>query len=216
MTALAARCELGGGARQHSRFNNCGEGLLWHRSLSRGRARGQRRACEIDLRRARPAPAACAALCVAMDGRRRPASMVCWWRSDGGEDSAPRPPQQRATSTTLAATRRHRCRHGMAAADCTGFARAPKSVVAPAALNDHQNLAALIIFAALYARTRRWDADDGTGGAMRARGRRATATNKAIANPTALPKALHKEFDSNERLRVSNWIVQRLYYYAVK
>jgi hypothetical protein len=33
----------------------------------------------------------------------------------------------------------------------------------------------LIIFAALYARTRRWDADDGTGGAMRARGRRATA-----------------------------------------
>jgi hypothetical protein len=26
MTALAARCELGGGARQHSRFNNCGEG----------------------------------------------------------------------------------------------------------------------------------------------------------------------------------------------
>ena len=26
MTALAARCELGGGARQHFRFNNCGEG----------------------------------------------------------------------------------------------------------------------------------------------------------------------------------------------
>ena len=25
MTALAARCELWGGARQHSRFNNCGE-----------------------------------------------------------------------------------------------------------------------------------------------------------------------------------------------
>ncbi len=34
---------------------------------------------------------------------------------------------------------------------------------------------ALIIFAALYARARRWDADDGTGGAMRARGWRATA-----------------------------------------
>jgi hypothetical protein len=28
----------------------------------------------------------------------------------------------------------------------------------------------LIIFAALYARVRRWDADDGTGGAMRGRG----------------------------------------------
>ena len=26
MMALAARCELRGGARQHSRFNNCGEG----------------------------------------------------------------------------------------------------------------------------------------------------------------------------------------------
>jgi hypothetical protein len=34
---------------------------------------------------------------------------------------------------------------------------------------------ALIIFAALYARVRRWDADDGTGGAMRGRGWRATA-----------------------------------------
>jgi hypothetical protein len=84
------------------------------------------------------------------------------------------------------------------------FRSCSESVVAPAALNDHQNLAALIIFAALYARTRR------------ARGRRATATNKAIANPTALPKALHEESDSNERLRVSNWIVHRLYHYAVK
>ena len=28
MMALAARCELRGGARQHSRFNNCGEGGL--------------------------------------------------------------------------------------------------------------------------------------------------------------------------------------------
>ena len=67
-------------------------GLLWHRSLSGRRACGQRRAGEIDLRLrgARPAPAACAALCVAMDGRRQPTSMVCWWRSDGGEDSAPR------------------------------------------------------------------------------------------------------------------------------
>ena len=26
MMALAARCELRGGARQQSRFNNCGEG----------------------------------------------------------------------------------------------------------------------------------------------------------------------------------------------
>src|SRR5271167_5020030 len=58
----------------------------------------------------------------------------------------------------------------------------------------------------------------GAGGAMRATGWRATAigANKAIANATALPKALHEESDSNERLRVSNWIVHRLYHYAVK
>jgi hypothetical protein len=53
---------------------------------------------------------------------------------------------------------------------------------------------------------------------MRGRGWRATAigTNKAIAGLIALPKALHEESDSNERLRVSNWIVHRLYHHAVK
>jgi hypothetical protein len=80
-----------------------------------------------------------------------------------------------ATNTTLAATRRHRCRHGMAAADCTWFRSRPETVVAPAALNDHQNLAEFTISLTPHARARRWDADDGTGGAMRARGRRATA-----------------------------------------
>jgi hypothetical protein len=34
MTALVARCEVGGGARQQSRFNNCGEGASAARSLS--------------------------------------------------------------------------------------------------------------------------------------------------------------------------------------
>ncbi len=56
------------------------------------------------LRGARPAPAACAALCVAMDGRRQPTSMVCWCRSDGGEDSAPRRDQhdtRRHTATSV-------------------------------------------------------------------------------------------------------------------
>ncbi len=58
----------------------------------------------------------------------------------------------------------------------------------------------------------------GAGGAMRATGWRATAIggNKAIAKPNRLTGLLHKESHSNERLRVSNWIVQRLYYYAVK
>ena len=38
---------------------------------------------------------------------------------------------------------------------------------------------------------------------------------KAIANQSPLLK-LYEESDSKERLRVSNWIVQRLYNYAVK
>ena len=41
------------------------------------------------------------------------------------------------------------------------------------------------------------------------------AKNKAIANQSPLLK-LSEESDSKERLRVSNWIVQRLYNYAVK
>ena len=46
-----------------------------------------------------------------------------------------------ATNTTLAVTRRHRCRHGMVAADCTRFRSCSETVVAPAALNDQQKLA---------------------------------------------------------------------------
>ena len=40
--------------------------------------------------------------------------------------------------------------------------------------------------------------------------------NKATANQPPLRKPFYKESDSNERLRVSNWIVQKLYDYAVK
>ena len=41
MMALAARCELGGGARQQSRFNNCGEGTRVNLlDLGLARARG--------------------------------------------------------------------------------------------------------------------------------------------------------------------------------
>ena len=42
MTALAARCELGGGARQHSRFNNCGEGVALTCLIMVTHARGAR------------------------------------------------------------------------------------------------------------------------------------------------------------------------------
>jgi hypothetical protein len=45
---------------------------------------------------------------------------------------------------------------------------------------------------------------------------RATGGNKATDNQPPLPKLFYNESDSNERLRVSNWIVQRLYNDAVK
>ena len=80
-----------------------------------------------------------------------------------------------ATNTTLAATRRHRCRHGMVAADCTWFRSCSEMVVAPAALNDHQNLAALTTISTLTRAREGRDADDGTGAAVRATGWRATA-----------------------------------------
>ena len=158
MMALAARCELGGGERQHPVSTTCVEGLLWHRSLCRGRARGQRRACEIDLRAYSTCASSCGALC---GNGRSPAAdvdglLVAIGRRRGSApagDAATA--QQRATSTTLAATRRHRCRPGMVAADCAGFARAPKSVVAPAALNDHQKFGLVHLSLSPLARARR-------------------------------------------------------------
>src|SRR5450830_1633524 len=45
---------------------------------------------------------------------------------------------------------------------------------------------------------------------------RANNREKATANQPPLLKLFYKESDSNERLRVSNWIVQRLYDDAVK
>ena len=58
----------------------------------------------------------------------------------------------------------------------------------------------------------------GAGGAMRATGWRATAIGGKQGDwRTQSPyQAFAQESHSNERLRVSNWIVQRLYYYAVK
>ena len=49
-----------------------------------------------------------------------------------------------------------------------------------------------------------------SGAAQRIKG------NKAIADQPPLLNLSTKSHDSNERLRVSNWIVQRLNYYAVK
>ena len=130
------------------RFQQFGEGGSYGIArLSGRRARGQRRACEIDLRGARPAPAACAALRVAMDGRWQPTSMVCWCRSAArirrrcaGDDGRNAP---RCDDTTLAATQRHRCRSEMVTADCARSRSRPETVVAPAALKDQRKIPAL-------------------------------------------------------------------------
>ena len=61
--------------RQHPGSNNCVEGAYGIARFARARARGERWACEIDLRGARAAPAACAALCAAAGGRRAAADV---------------------------------------------------------------------------------------------------------------------------------------------
>ena len=138
-------------------------GLLWHRSLSGGRARGQRQAYEIDLRGARPAAAACAALCVAMD--RSPAADVDgllvpigWRRGFGAAPAMMVPRRSGATNTTLAATQRHPCRSGMVTADCAWSRSRPESVVASSALKDQRKIPASTIFL-IHLRAR--GADDG-------------------------------------------------------
>jgi hypothetical protein len=83
---------------------------------------------------------------------------IGWRRGFGAAPAMMVVTRSGATNTTLAVTRRHRCRHGMAAAACTWFRSCSESVVAPAALNDHQNSAASIIFAAP---SRARGADDG-------------------------------------------------------
>ena len=65
-----------------------------------------------------------------------------------------------------------------------------------AALNDQRNLAALTILSVVTRADKR--------------------ETKATAKQPPLLKLFYQESDSNERLRVSDWIVQRLYNYAVK
>ena len=133
-----------------------------------------------------------------------------WRRAGDDGPKAPRCDQQDP--------RRHPATSAVVLADgdqltALGLARAPKRWRRLAALKDHQNLAEFTI---THSRAR--GADD--GGRRRcdaSYGWRATAIggrNKGIGY--ALPKLLYKSSISNERLRVSNWIVQRLYYYAVK
>ena len=138
----------------------------------------------------------CGALCGNGDGRRRPASMVCWWRSDGGEDSAPAKmvvTRRGATNTTLAATQRHPCRSGMVTAGCARSRLRPELVWRLAALKDQQKIPALTI-SLTHSRAR--GADDGGrrrrdasyGVARDSHGRK----TRRSANPTALPKLLYK------------------------
>ena len=126
----------------------------------RRRARGQRRACEIDLRGARPAPAACAALCVAMD--RSPAADVdgllvpIGWRRGFGAAPAMMVPRRRgATNTTLAATQRHPCRSGMVTADCARSRSRPETVVASGGTERSAEIGRVNLLCSLTARARR-------------------------------------------------------------
>ena len=170
--------------------------------------------CEIDRRGARPAPAACAALCVAMDGRRQ---LIGWRRGFGAAPAMMVPRRRGATNTTLAATPRHPCRSGMVTADCARSRSRPETVVASGGTEgsaENSPRSPLL----LSTRVREALMMAGAGGAVRATGWRATAMGGKQGDwqPNRLTGLLHKEFDSNERLRVSNWIVHRLYYYAVK
>ena len=125
-----------------------------------------------------------------------PASMVCRWRSDGGEEFGAAPvmmvvtTRSGATNTTLAAIRRHRCRHGMVAVDCAWLRLRPRGSPGAGGIEGPRKFARVNPLAPGLARARGADADDRTGGAVRATGWRATAIggNKAIANPTAYPR----------------------------
>ena len=78
-----------------------------------------------------------------------------------------------------------------------------RRAAAGAALNDQRNLAAFTL-SLLRAAPR-------LGAAHQA-----IEENKATADQPPLLKLFYKESDFNGRLRVSNWIVHRLNYYAVK
>ena len=116
-------------------FNNCGGGLSWHRSLRRASP------WTATSRRDRPAGCStcasslCGALCGNGDGRRRPASMVCWFdrtaariRRRAGDDGHN---ARRPANPTLAATQRHPCRSAMVTADCARSRLRPGIGVAP-------------------------------------------------------------------------------------
>ena len=103
MTVLTPRCELGGGARQHPVSTTAVRGALMA-SLA------ERSASPWTATSVRDRPAGCStcasglcgALCGNGDHRRRPALVVCWWRSDGGAD------RRRAGDDGRNPQRRHR------------------------------------------------------------------------------------------------------------
>ena len=122
MMALAARCELRGGARQPSGFNNSVRGALMA-SLA------ERTASPWTATSMRDRLAGCStcasSLCGAVCGNGRFAGSRRRWFV-GADRMAARIRRRAATSMTLAATRRHRSRHGWWPLTAFGFARAPK------------------------------------------------------------------------------------------
>ena len=110
-----------------------------------------------------PAPAACAALCVAMEmvgggqrrwfvGGDRTAARIRRRAGDDGHNA------RRPANTTLAATQRHLCRSGMVTADCARSRLRPESVWRLAALKDQRKIPSFT-FISHHSRAR--GADDG-------------------------------------------------------
>ena len=106
-------------------------------------------------------------------------------------------------------------RHGIS--PIGAIAAAPMSYRVIAKLR-HRKLSAIGLYTVLslrHFRLARWCSLSLREAAPKARARRIKG-NKAIADQPPLLNLSTKSHNSNERLRVSNWIVQRLNYYAVK
>ena len=151
MMVVAARRELGGGERQHPGSTTALRGLMaslalrsaspWT-AMSKGDRPAGYATCAMDL---------CGSGRPPRGGRRRSFVGGDWAMPARGAEDRRRAPATRPPRSSVRPAR-HSPPHddirvvlGWWPLTAPGFARAPKSVVAPAALNDHQNLAALII-----------------------------------------------------------------------
>ena len=141
------------------RFQQFGEGALWHRSLS-GREpvdsdEHARSTCGVPT----CASSLCGAVCgngrwlaADVDGLLVP---IGWRRRFGAAPAMMVPRRRGATNTTLAATQRHPCRSGMVTADCARSRSRPETVVASGGTEGSAEIPAFTISRHPLARARR-------------------------------------------------------------